>query len=119
MSGSQRSGSRKRRRQVSEEERAAAVEDYRESVAGLQHTAYRNLRQTVAYATIFVAVMATWLMVIGEATPTSFVWYAVSILGGAFGLATYFVREPRPRLYVLAVAVVLAVVGVTGIFLAD
>ncbi len=95
------------------------MKDYRDSAARLQHTAHRNLRQTVAYATIFVAVMATWLMFIGQATPTSFVWYAVAVLSGVFGLATYFVREPRPRLYVLAVAVVLAVVGVTGIFLAD
>ncbi|MFI7575781.1 hypothetical protein [Micromonospora sp. NPDC049497] len=119
MSGSQRSGSRRRRRQVSEEERAAAVGDYRESVDRLQHTAYRNLRQSVAYATIFVAVTATWMLFIGQATPASFLWYGVAILSGAFGLATYVVREPRARLYVLAVAVALAVVGVTGIFLAD
>jgi hypothetical protein len=85
----------------------------------LQDTAYRNLRQTIAYATSFVAVVATWMLLIGQATPASFPWYAVSILGGAFGLATYFVREPRPRLYVLDAAVVLAVVGVTGMFLTD
>ncbi|MGK5441803.1 hypothetical protein ACSNN7_08270 [Micromonospora sp. URMC 105] len=119
MSGGRRSGSRNRRRQVSEVERAAAVEDYRESVGRLQHTAYRNLRQTVAYATIFVAVMATWMIFIGQATPTTFPWYAVAVLSGAFGLSTYVVREPRPRLYVLAVAVLLAVVGVVGIFLTN
>ena len=119
MSGGRGSGSRNIRRQVSDEERAAAAQDYRESVGRLQHTAYRNLRQTIAYATIFVAVVATWMLFIGQATPTSFPWYAVSILGGAFGLATYFVRESRPRLYVLAAAVVLAVVGVTGMFLTD
>ncbi|WBC12789.1 hypothetical protein O7600_16525 [Micromonospora sp. WMMA1998] len=112
-------GSRNRRRQVSEQERAAAVEDYRESVGRLQHTAYRNMRQTVAYATIFVAVIATWMLLIGQATPATFPWYAVAILSGAFGLATYFVRQSRPRLYVLAVAVVLAVVGVTGMFLTN
>lgn len=119
VSGGRRSGSRTRRRQVGEAPRATAVEDYRESVGRLQHTAYRNLRQSVAYATIFVAVMATWMIFIGQATPTNLPWYAVSILSGAFGLSTYFVREPRPRLYVLAVAVVLAVVGVTGIFLTN
>ncbi|MBF5032428.1 hypothetical protein IRY44_21980 [Micromonospora sp. ANENR4] len=117
MSGGRGSGSRSKRRQVSAEDRAAAVEDYRESVGRLQHTAYRNLRQTVAYATIFVAVIAVWMLFIGQATPATFPWYAVSIVGGAFGLATYFVREPRSRLYVLAVAVVLVVVGVTGMFL--
>ncbi|MFF4894735.1 hypothetical protein [Micromonospora chersina] len=119
MGGGRGSGSRNKRRQVSDEERAAAVEDYRESVGRLQHTAYRNLRQTIAYATIFVAVIATWMLVIGQATPASFPWYAVSILSGALGLATYFVREPRPRLYVLAAAVVLAGVGVAGIFLTN
>ncbi|MET7970884.1 hypothetical protein [Micromonospora sp. NPDC005305] len=119
MSGGRGAGSRNKRRQVSDEERAAAVEDYRESVARLQHTAYRNLRQWIAYATVFVAVIATWMLFIGQVTPASFPWYAVSVLSGAFGLATYFVREPRPRLYVLAVAVVLAVVGVTGMFLTD
>lgn len=119
MSGGRRSGSRNRRRQVSEDERAAAAEAYRTSVSRLQHTAHRNMRQTVAYATIFVAVMATWMIFIGQPTPTTFPWYAISILSGAFGLSTYVVREPRPRLYVLAAAVVFAVVGVTGIFLTD
>ncbi|MGC4745214.1 hypothetical protein ACLQ28_06070 [Micromonospora sp. DT201] len=119
MSGGRRSGSRNRRRQVSEDERAAAVEAYRESVSRLQHTAYRNMRQAVAYATIFVAVTATWMIFIDQPTPTTFPWYAVSILSGAFGLSTYFVREPRPRLYVLAAAVVLAVVGVAGIFITN
>ncbi|MFE9957093.1 hypothetical protein [Micromonospora sp. NPDC005299] len=119
MSGGRGSGSRNKRWQVGDGERAAAVQDYRQSVGRLQHTAYRNLRQTIAYATIFVAVVATWMLVIGQATPASLPWYAVSILGGAFGLATYFVRESRPRLYVLAAAVVLAVVGVSGMFLTD
>ncbi|WP_144056977.1 hypothetical protein [Micromonospora lupini] len=119
MSGGRKSGSRDRRRQVSVEERAAAEEAYRASVSRLQHTAHRNMRQTVAYATVFVAVMATWMIFIGQPTPTTFPWYAISILSGAFGLSTYVVREPRPRLYVLVAAVVLAVVGVTGIFLTD
>ncbi|MFJ1538491.1 hypothetical protein ACIODS_08120 [Micromonospora chalcea] len=52
-----------------------------------------------------------------EASPATFPWYAVSILGGGFGAATCSVRAPRPRLYVLAVAVVLAAAGVTGMFL--
>ncbi|SCG75547.1 hypothetical protein GA0070213_115136 [Micromonospora humi] len=93
------------------------MEDYRESVGRLRHTAYRNMRQTVAFATIFVAVVSTWMLFIGQATPTTFPWFAVAILGGAFGLATHFVRRSRPRRYVLVVAVVLAVVGVTGMFL--
>ncbi|MET7969112.1 hypothetical protein [Micromonospora sp. NPDC005305] len=119
MSGGRRSGSRNSRRNGTDGERAEATEAYRRSVARLQHTAYRNLRQTIAYATIFVAVVATWMILIGQATPASFPWYAASVLGGVLGLATYAVREPRPRRYVLAAAVVLAVVGVTGIFLVD
>ncbi|MEU8180147.1 hypothetical protein AB0B85_26575 [Micromonospora sp. NPDC049044] len=115
MSGGRKPGSRIRRRQVSEDERAAAVEAYRVAVARLQHTAYRNLRQSVAYATIFVAVMATFMIFIEQPTPTTFPWYATSVLGGAFGLSTYAVREPRLRRYLLAAAVVLAVVGMTGI----
>lgn len=117
MSGGRGYGSRNKRRQISDEERAAAVEDYRESVGRLHHTANRNLRQTIAYATTFVAVIATWMLFIGQATPASFPWYAMSILSGAFGLTTYVVREPRPRSYLLAAAVILAVVGVTGMFL--
>ncbi|MCZ7435040.1 hypothetical protein O7598_01415 [Micromonospora sp. WMMC241] len=117
MSRGRGADSRSKRRQVSERQRAAAVEDYRESVGRLQHTAYRNMRRTVAFATCFVAVIATWMLFMGQATPAIFPWYAVAILGGAFGLTTYFVRQSRPRLYVLTVAVVLAVVGVTGIFL--
>ena len=96
--------------------RDAGLADYRKSAARLQDTAYRNLRQTIAYATVFGAVLAIWMLLIGQATPVTFPWYAVSILGGAFGLVTYLVREPRARLYVLAVAVILAVVGMTGIF---
>ncbi|MEE3919329.1 hypothetical protein V2I01_16285 [Micromonospora sp. BRA006-A] len=69
MSRGRGAGSPNKRRQVSEQEHAAAVEDYRESVGRLQHTAYRNMRQTVAYATIFVAVIATWMLFIGQATP--------------------------------------------------
>ncbi|GAA3777692.1 hypothetical protein [Micromonospora maritima] len=93
------------------------MEDYRESVGRLQHAAKRNMRQTVVYATVFVAVIATWMLLIGQATRAAFPWFAVAILSGAFGLATYVVRRWRPRLYVLAVAVVLAVVGMTGMFL--
>ncbi|GHJ54367.1 hypothetical protein Nm8I071_36740 [Nonomuraea sp. TT08I-71] len=59
------------------------------------------------------------MLLIGQAAPTSIPWYAVSILSGAFGLATYFVREPRTRFYALAAAVALAVVGVTRVFLTD
>ncbi|MFI2651828.1 hypothetical protein [Micromonospora fulviviridis] len=40
------------------------MEDYRKSVGRLQHTAYRNLRQTIAYAIIFVAVVATWMRIV-------------------------------------------------------
>ncbi|WP_146758691.1 hypothetical protein [Micromonospora saelicesensis] len=119
MSVGRRSGSRNRRRQVSEDERAVAAQAYQTSVSRLRHTAHRNMRQTVAYATIFVAVMATWMIFIGQPTPTTFPWYAISILSGAFGLSTYLVREPHPRRYVLAAAVVFAVVGVTGIFVTD
>ncbi|MGC4810581.1 hypothetical protein ACLQ29_08660 [Micromonospora sp. DT228] len=89
------------------------------AVSRLQHTAYRNLRQSIANATIFVAAMATWMIFINQPTPTTFPWYAISILGGAFGLATYVMREPRPRRFVLAAAVVLAAVGMTGILLTD
>ncbi|MFG1741553.1 hypothetical protein ACGFLT_26360 [Micromonospora chalcea] len=116
MSGGRDAGGRRRRKQVSAEERAAA-EDYRKAVDLLQYTAYRNLRHAVAYTTVFVAVIATWMLSIGQVTPATLPWYAVSILGGAFGAVTYFVREPRPRSYVLAAAVALAMVGVTGMFL--
>ncbi|MFE2613952.1 hypothetical protein ACFXA2_10110 [Micromonospora chalcea] len=119
MSGGPGAGGRRRRKQVSVEERAAAAEDYRKAVDLLQYTAYRNLRHAIAYATVFVAVIATWMLSIGQATPATLPWYAVSILGGAFGAVTYFVREPQPRSYVLAVAVALTVVGVTGMFLTD
>ncbi|MEU7929475.1 hypothetical protein [Micromonospora sp. NPDC049801] len=95
------------------------MEAYKESVARLQHTAYRNMRQVVAYATIFVAVMATWMVFIGQPTPATFPWYAIAILSGALGLSSYVISEPRPRLYVLAAAVVFAVVGVTGVFVTD
>ncbi|MFC0005047.1 hypothetical protein [Micromonospora siamensis] len=58
--------------------------------------------------------MATWMLFIGRVTPTTLQWYAMAVLSGACGLLTYVVRAPRPRLHLLAVAVVLAVVGVTG-----
>ncbi|NES13257.1 MULTISPECIES: hypothetical protein [Micromonospora] len=119
MSRGRRSGGRVVRRRVTEEERTEAVEAYRESVTRLQGTAYRNLRQTIAFATIFLAVLATWMIFIGEVTPARLPWYAASIVGGALGLATYGVRSARARLYVLAAAVALALVGLAGIFLVD
>ena len=119
MSRGRRTGSRDRRQRGTEEERVEAAEAYRESVARLQTTAYRNLRQTIAYATIFFAVIAVWMIFIGEVTPVNLPWYAASILGGALGLCTYVVREARARLYVLAAAVILAVAGLAGIFLVD
>lgn len=107
------------RQRGSAEERAEAVEAYRESVGRLQHSAYRNLRQTIANGAIFFAAVATWMIVIGEVTPARVPWYAASILGGALGLGTYAVRQPRPRLYLLAAAVTLAVVGLAGAFIVD
>ncbi|MFD6264276.1 hypothetical protein ACFWFK_24405 [Micromonospora chalcea] len=66
MSGGRGAGGRRRRKQVSVEERAAAAEDYRKAVDLLQYTAYRNLRHAIAYATVFVAVaVAVALTVVG------------------------------------------------------
>ncbi|MCI4066133.1 hypothetical protein MRQ36_27730 [Micromonospora sp. R77] len=117
MSRGRKTGSRDRRHRGTEEDGTEPVEVYRESVTRLQTTAYRNVRQTIAYATIFVAVVATWMIFTGDVTPLRLPWYAASILGGALGLCTYVVRDARARLYVLAAALVLTVVGVAGIFL--
>jgi hypothetical protein len=92
---------------------------YEQSVDRLQHSAYRNLRQTIANAAIFFAAVATYMIVIGEATPARLPWYAASIIGGALGLSTYAVRNPRSRLYILVAAVTLAVVGLTGAFIVE
>lgn len=116
MSRGRRTSSRSIRRRGSGEERAEALQVYRESVGRLQHTAFRNLRQTIANATIFFAAVATFMIVIGEVTRARLPWYAASILGGALGLSTYAVRFPRPRLYLLIAAVALGVVGLAGAF---
>ncbi|MFC4107868.1 hypothetical protein [Micromonospora zhanjiangensis] len=90
------------------------MEAYRRSVGRLQRSAYRNLRQTIANATIFFAAVATFMIVIGEVTPARLPWYAASIFGGALGLCSYAIQEPRRRLFILGAAALLAIVGLTG-----
>ncbi|MEU5934508.1 hypothetical protein [Micromonospora sp. NPDC047187] len=119
MSRGRRPGSRSVWRRVPEEEHAEAAEVYRESVARLQATAYRNLRQSIAFGTIIWAVLIALMIVTGEVTAARLPWYSASIVGGALGLCTYAVREPRVRLYVLSVAVVFTVAGLVGVLLVN
>lgn len=119
MSRGRRPGSRSVWRRVPEEEHAEAAEVYRESVARLQATAYRNLRQSIALATIVWAVLIALMVVTGDVTAARLPWYAASIVGGALGLCTYAMREPRARLYVLFTAVAFTVAGLVGVFLVD
>ncbi|MEH1167347.1 hypothetical protein V6V47_18375 [Micromonospora sp. CPCC 205539] len=119
MSRGRKSGGRSTRQRGTAEQRAEATEAYRASVGRLQHTASRNLRQTIANAAIFFAAVATYMIVVGEASPARLPWFTASVVGGALGLCTYAVREPRPRLHLLVAAVTLAVVGLAGVFLVD
>ncbi|MGC4745340.1 hypothetical protein ACLQ28_06710 [Micromonospora sp. DT201] len=119
MSRGRRPGNRSVWQKVPEEEQAEAAEVYRDSVAWLQATAYRNLRQSIAFGTIIWAVLVALMFVIGEVTGARLPWYAASIVGGALGLSTYAVREPRARFYVLVAAVAFTVAGLVGVFLVN
>jgi hypothetical protein len=101
------------------QERAEAAQAYREAVARLQASAYRDLRRAIANATVFWAVLVAWMIFIGEVTPARLPWYAASIAGGALGLCTYAVRETRVRRYVLLAAAASTVAGIAGVFLVD
>ncbi|MEV4764687.1 hypothetical protein AB0J89_18900 [Micromonospora chokoriensis] len=114
MSRRVRSGGRLKRRPVSEAERAKAVEDYNKAVGRLQHSAFRNLRTSIANVAIFFGVVSGWMIVTGDAKSAALVPMSVSILGGVLGVATYAVRRQPLAQYLLIGAVVLAVVGLAG-----
>ncbi|MEH0972807.1 hypothetical protein V6U77_16945 [Micromonospora sp. CPCC 205546] len=119
MSRGRKPGGRTLCRPGSAAERAEAMTAYQRSVGRLQRSAYRNLRQAIANAVIFFAVVAINMIFIGEVTPTRLPWYAASIVGGALGVSTYAVRNPRPYRFLLAAAVTLAVVGLAGAFVVE
>lgn len=118
MSRGRRSGSRIKRRPVSEEERTRAVEEYRESVGRLQQSAFRNLRTSIANVPIFFAVLSTMMILTGQVTPATLVPMALSIVGGALGVSTYAVRTQPLARYLLIAAVVLGAIGLVGTFVA-
>ncbi|MCM0675145.1 hypothetical protein NCC78_10645 [Micromonospora phytophila] len=99
---------------MSEEERARAVEEYSEAVGRLQHSAFRNLRTSIANVAIFFGVVSGWLILTGDAEPAALVPMSVSIVGGVLGVSTYAVRRQPFARYLLIGAVVLAVVGLAG-----
>ncbi|WFF02532.1 hypothetical protein [Micromonospora sp. WMMD964] len=104
---------------MSEAERAKAVEGYGEAVGRLQHSAFRNLRTSIANVAIFFGVVSGWMIVTGDAEPAALVPMSVSILGGVLGAATYAVkRQPLAR-HLLVGAVVLALVGLAGTVIAS
>lgn len=107
-----------KRRPVSEEERARAVEEYRESVGRLRRSAFRNLRTSIANVPIFFAVVATMMILGGQVTPATLLPMALSIIGGALGVSTYIVREQPLARYLLITAVVIGALGLVGMFIA-
>lgn len=119
MSRRVRSGGRLKRRPVSEEERARAVEEYSEAVGRLQHSAFRNLRTSIANVAIFFGVVSGWMIVTGDAEPAALVPMSMSILGGVLGVATYAVKRQPLAQYLLIGAVVLAVAGLAGTVIAS
>ena len=113
------SGGRLQRRPVSDEERAEAVERYRESVGHLQRSAFRNLRNSIANAAIFFAGLSAFMILTGDVTPATLLPMAVSVVGGALGVGSYVVRQEPLSKYLLIAAVVLAVAGLTGAIIAS
>ncbi|WP_327033718.1 hypothetical protein [Micromonospora ureilytica] len=104
---------------MSEEERARAVEEYSEAVGRLQHSAFRNLRTSIANVAIFFGVVSGWMIVTGDAEPAALVPMSMSILGGVLGVATYAVKRQPLAQYLLIGAVVLAVAGLAGTVIAS
>lgn len=119
MSRKVRGGGRLKRRPVSEEERTQAVEEYRKAVGALQHSAFRNVRTSIANVAIFFGVVSGWLILTGDAEPAALVPMSVSVVGGVLGVGTYVVRRQPFARYLLIGAVVLAVLGLAGTVIAS
>ncbi|MFI7606883.1 hypothetical protein ACIBTV_17315 [Micromonospora sp. NPDC049366] len=112
-------GGRLQGRPVSDGERAEAVEHYRGSVDRLQRSAFRNLRNSIANAAIFFAVLSAFMILAGDVTPATLLPMAVSVVGGALGVGTYVVRQEPMSKYLHIAAVVLAVAGLAGTVIAS
>ncbi|MEU3454266.1 hypothetical protein ABZ671_11770 [Micromonospora sp. NPDC006766] len=79
----------------------------------MQQGTYRLLRHRIAFATIGLAALVI-MFFDGDSPRSLWPWYVATIVGGVFGASSFVVHEPRPRRYVLALALVFAVVGLAG-----
>ncbi|MEV4539314.1 hypothetical protein AB0J82_36630 [Asanoa sp. NPDC049518] len=100
----------RRRREVSDEDRRQAIEDYRVEVAQFQWVARRNARWVVAIGCMFFGLLGLWSLIDSS---DNLAGNILMLAGGLAAAATFFVRSWT----VLWAAVVVTIAGLVWILL--